>query len=123
MDASLTSKQIRQKFIGKEAGVVDTIALDVHTIKELKRKEFQATEDQPLQKKPKIGKKCQHKPKKAVKCSRCDYLQAAEYITKVKHCDICEMDFQTTAKTFLHIIYDHLDVAAGLKDGNKRCVF
>ena len=32
-------------FLGKEAGVVDTIALDVHAINELKEKKFQPTDD------------------------------------------------------------------------------
>ena len=46
----------------------------------------------------------------------------AQYVTD-KHCNICDMDFESTAKTIDHIIKDHLDVASGKEDGLARCVF
>ena len=46
----------------------------------------------------------------------------AQYVTD-KHCNICDMDFESTPKTFQHIMKDHFDVALGCEDGNERWVF
>ena len=89
------------------------------------------------QNKPKMGENHQNnKPKMGEKCRHCHYFmefnttidehfcrKAAQYVGPNQHCNICDMDFESTAKTIDHIIKDHLDVASGKEDGLARCVF
>ena len=88
-------------FLGKEAGV------------------------QPLQKKPKMDENHQNNPKMGGNCRSSVARNAhnARFVGPNQHCNICDMDFESTAKTVDHILNDHFDVAFGRKDGNKRCVF
>ena len=67
----------------------------------------------------------QNKPNKPTKRSS-DCSEAAKYATlrnTVPHCEVCDMDFESTLLVYHHIIIDHLDVAHGREDGNARFVF
>ena len=88
------------------------------------------------QNKPKMGENHQNKPKMGEKCRHCHYFmefnttidehfcrKAAQYVGPNQHCNICDMDFESTPKTFRHIMKDHFDVALGCEDGNERWVF
>jgi hypothetical protein len=67
----------------------------------------------------------QNKPKKPTERSS-DCTEAGKYATlrnTVPHCEVCDMDFESTLLVYHHIIIDHLDVAHGREDGNARFVF
>ena len=92
---------------------------------------------QNYQNKPKMGENHQNsKPKVGEKCRHCHFFmefnttiddhfcrKAAQYVGPNQHCNICDMDFESTPKTFRHIMKDHFDVALGCEDGSDRWVF
>ena len=75
------------------------------------------------EKKPKVGEKCHHchffmEYNTTIDNHFCR--KAAQYVGPNQHCNICDMDFESTPKTFRHIMKDHFDVALGLEEGNER---